>query len=41
MFASGMLVQKYGAKLVLFIGLFLSAILIILTPLAVTLGMGY
>lgn len=41
MFSSGMLVQKYGAKLVLLVGLFLSAIIIILTPLAVTLGMRY
>lgn len=41
MFSSGIIVQRFGAKLVLLVGLFLSAIIIILTPLAVTLGMGY
>lgn len=41
MFSSGISVQRFGAKLVLLVGLFLSAIIILLTPLAVTLGMGY
>lgn len=34
----GILVQKYGAKIVLFVSTFLSAVIVALTPLAVIYG---
>lgn len=38
MLPSGILVQKFDGKLVLLVSLFLSAIIIVLTPLAVAYG---